>query len=271
MQKVTQDMAPARTRLMWLSNPRNAKMSDFTYGVQAIAPLIGNNEDIARFDLVCAVNIHDVPSDVMNSLHADGSNRYTAEACSQLVRWAWTRTAAQIKWRPGAIEAVLKAAIETGEKYVEDPPLLQSANARLKIARTAVAFAIRCFSTDRRGELVFVGVDHVHAAVDFIDQLYGQTTLGYRDMSSDILGDRKMAESKAKEARQYMKTSKGLAKFLIGNPKFKRQDLEEILNTSKEEANLIINKLWGMRMVRKEAGYVKVEPALHTLLRELKK
>jgi Mn-dependent DtxR family transcriptional regulator len=61
-----------------------------------------------------------------------------------------------------------------------------------------------------------------------------------------------------------------LGKYLRGTGSFRRQDLEEVLNVSREEANAIINTLWEARMVRKDKGDVRVEPTLHALLREVK-
>jgi hypothetical protein len=53
------------------------------------------------------------------------------------------------RWRRGG---GLRAANDLGSRYVEDPPLIQAANVREKVARLAVALAARLFSTDERGE-----------------------------------------------------------------------------------------------------------------------
>jgi hypothetical protein len=47
---------------------------------------------------------------------------------------------------------VFDAANEMGKLYIEDPPLIQAANVRIKIARVAVALAARTFSTDASRE-----------------------------------------------------------------------------------------------------------------------
>lgn len=266
--KIQQEVTFARTRLLWLSNPRNAGMSNFTWGVQAIAPLIGNPEDIARFDLACAVALGDVAAEEINRPHTPGNLRYTSEACSTLVRWAWTRSCQQIRWERGAEQAVYNAALALGKRYVEDPPLLQAANARIKVARVAVALALRLFSTTD-GENVLVTRDHVKDAVAFIDKLYQMPTLGYGARSKEILDDRAHAAKNVERVKKYVKGRRGLGKFLRDSGKFRRQDLEEVLNISREEANSIINTLWEKRMIRKESGDVKVEPALHALLRDV--
>lgn len=265
--KIQQEVTFARTRLLWLSNPRSARMGNFTWGVQAIRPLIGNNEDIARFDLVCAVSVDDVAAEEINRPHHAGRMVYHPDACAVLVRWAWTRRREHISWALGAEQAVYDAALALGKRYVEDPPLLQAANARVKVARIAIAIAMRLYSSPD-GELVVVTKDHVKAAVQLIDLMYGMPTLGYAARSKELISDAREARKNTGEAKKYIKTRRGMPKFLRSNSSFRRQDLEEVLNLSREEANACINKLWDMRMIRKEAGNIVVEPVLHSLLRE---
>jgi hypothetical protein len=267
--KIQQEVTFARTRLLWLSNPRNARMADYTFGVQALAPLIGNAEDIARFDLVCAVAVGDVPSEEINKPHTVEDPKYDADACRQLVHWAWSRTADDIQWSPGAEDSVYAAALAMGKKYVENPPLIQAANARIKIARVAVAMALRLFSTSD-GETVIVTKDHVKDAVAFMDRLYGMPTLGYATKSSDQLRSTDRAEKNRAATIKYLRGRRGLVSFLRGSNSFRRQDVEEVLNMSREEANAVVNSLWEYKMIRKEKGDIRVEPTLHDLLRRVK-
>lgn len=267
--KIQTEATHARTRLLWLGNPRNARMSGYTYGVQALRPLIGNDEDIARFDLAMSVAAGEVSSEEINRHHERGQLRYTSKLCQALVQWVWSRTPDQVHWGSGAEQAVFQAAQKMGKRYVEDPPLVQGANVRVKIARVAVALAARLFSTDD-GERIVVTKAHVKDAVAFIDRVYGMTNFGYAELSAERLSDVRQAEKRRDDIRDYLKGKKGLAKFLRTNSKFRRPDLEEILNIQREEANAIINRLWDARMVRKENADVRVEPTLHALLREVK-
>lgn len=265
--KVEQDATLSRTRLLWLGNPRNNNMSMYTYGVDALKPLIGNMEDIARFDLAMALRIDDVDSNEINRQHERTKMRYSAEACHSLVLWAWTRQPDQIKWARGAEDRVFKLAIEMGQRYIEDPPLVQAANVRIKIARVAAALAARTFST-KNGEDLIITTQHVEDAVTFMDRLYNMTTFGYAHRSAERIADRAEAEAQKENITEYLRTRPTLAKYLRTTGKFRRQDLEEVMNTSKEEANSIINTLWEARMVYKDLGDIRVEPTLHALLRE---
>lgn len=269
--KIAQERTHARTRLIWLGNPRDATMGHYTYGVQAIRPLIGNAEDIARFDLAMSVQSGDVDQDLINQERAGGELRYPAELCHALLRWVWSRTPEQIKWAPGTPNAVYTAAKAMGKRYVEDPPLVQAANVRLKIARVAVAMAARLFSTDDTFENIVVTKEHVRDAVEFMNRLYGMPGFGYGELSKERIDDLKEARNAQDHMRHYLAVNDGLGKFLRNSNSFRRQDLEEIMNMSREEANAVINILWSNRMVRKDPkGDVRVEPALHGLLREVR-
>jgi hypothetical protein len=268
--KIQQEATWARARLLWLGNPRNATMANYTYGVDAIKPLIGNAEDIARFDLAMSLSMFDVASEVINKPSGGGELVYTREACHALLMWCWTRTADQVKFTYEAEEKVFDLANEMGKLYIEDPPLIQAANVRIKIARVAVAIAARTFSTDQTKQMVVVTPAYVDAAVRFINLLYGMDSFGYRERSREQLADRLLAHQNKGNIEQYLKSRPTLAKFLRGTGKFRRQDLDEILNVSREESNGIISTLYEARMVSKRLGDIIVEPTLHGLLREVR-
>jgi hypothetical protein len=268
--KIQQEVTFARTRLLWLGNPRNGGLDQYTYGVDAIRPLIGNPEDIARFDIGMAVARGDVQPEEFNKRLGEGQLKYTSAACHTMLMWCWTRSADQITWASGAEDTVYKLALDFGQRYVEDPPLVQMANARIKIARVAAALAARTFSTDDTYEKVIIMKQHVVDAVAFLDLLYKMPAFGYAERSKERLDDTQDAMDNRGNIRTYLFENRGLAKFLRSNARFRRQDLEEILNRDRESANAIINKLWEARMIRKDGGDNRVEPTLHELLREVR-
>jgi 5S rRNA maturation endonuclease (ribonuclease M5) len=268
--KIQQERTHARTRLIWIGNPRSAAMKDFTYGVQAIKPLIGSPEDIARFDLAMSVASGDVPSSEINRPREVGAQRYQRVSARNLLRWVWSRTPENVRWDEGATQAVYDAAEKLGGLYVEDPPLIQAANVREKVARLTVALAARLFSTDERGEDIIVTRAHVRGAVAFIRSLYDNQDFGYGERSREIIDDSRVAQKNIEAARRYLLNKPGLSKFLRSQGKFRRQDLEEILDVDREEANAMISQLYELRMVYKDKGDVKLTPTLHILLREVK-
>lgn len=268
--KIQNERTHARTRLIWLGNPRSGRMSNYTYGVQAIRPLIGNDEDIARFDLAMCVVAEDVPARAINQVHNVGGTKYSSDLCNMLVRWCWSRRPDQIKWVQGAQDAVMEAANKMGTRYIEDPPLVQAANVRVKIARVAVAMAMRLFSTDADFENVLVRREHVEDAVAFLDKLYSMRSFGYKERSQERIQDRLEAEDHRQYMERYLEKNPGLAKFLRSAGGFRSADVEQVMNIDRSEANAIVHTLWDKRMVRKERGDLLVEPTLHSILRSIK-
>ena len=269
--KVQQERTYARTRLLWLANPRaGGKLADYTYGAQAIRPLIGNPEDVARFDIAMSVSSDDVSFRKMNRPASEGRMPYTHDDCQLLIRWAWSRTPDKIVFAPGAEDTIRYWAGKLAQSYVEDPPLIQGANVREKIARLAVALAIRTFSCDSTGELVMVTKAHVKDAVKFMDRVYNLESFGYAEHSRQVLAERNQAVKSREATAKFLRQHKELARFMKGQSSFRRQDVEEIEGVDMDEANAIVNTLWNFRMIHKVRGDIKVQPALNRLLREAK-
>lgn len=270
--KIRSERTFARTRLVWLGNPRSGRLSDYTYGVQAVSPLIGNSEDVARFDLAMSVAASEVDTAEINRMHLeDQPQKYTSEMCEAMVLWAWSRQPDQVVWATGAQDAVYGAAIALGDRYVETPPLVQAANARIKVARVAVAMAARTFSTDKSNENILVEKRHVNDAVRFMDIIYNMHGFGYAEISREAIEDRKIAIENYDEAKSYVVQHPGLSKFLRAQRGvFRRQDLEDMMNLDRSEANGMINTLWKYRMVERQGPDVKIKPMLHQMLREVR-
>jgi hypothetical protein len=273
--KIANQETSARTRLIWISNPNDrARLSDSPDGaLNALRRLVRNPEDIARYDYVMAVANDEVDVSVINSIeHKSVKHRYNKESCSALVMWAWSRTSDQVRWAPGAEQAVIEAAADVGGRYVSDPPLVQAENIRIKIARLAVAFAARTFSTNGRGELLIVRKMHVKAAVEFLDMIYSSDAMGYAQHSNRMIKNTQTAQDNSKECRKYLRNNPELLDVLrgIGSTSFRPRDFEEQAALDRDSANMVVRKLIAWKMIRRlESGRMKIEPGLSRLLKEL--
>lgn len=274
--KIVSQETSARTRLIWISNPSDGRaINEHPSGaIEAVRTLIKNPEDVARFDLAMSASSADVASAVINSADPPKrKHRYTSDVCSALVAWAWSRKADQITWEPEAERYVLQRAEQMGSRYVPEPPLVQSENVRVKLARIAVAIAARTFSTDETGELVVVGKAHVDAAEQLMDALYGMDSFGYAAHSRKVIRNRMRAQENVKACKQYLTLHKedtyvGLQSVLGGD--FRVRDFEEFAGMSRDEAQTAMRELQAMKMVRRMAkGYVRMDPALVNILKEL--
>jgi hypothetical protein len=273
--KIASGEASARTRLIWISNPLSGgSLADSATGcLTALQELVRNPEDIARYDFVMGVASNDVQSSVINSTkHRKVRHRYTAQACRELVMWAWSRSAEDVKFLKGVEEFIYAAAEDVGSRYTSDPPLVQIANVRVKVARIAVALAARTFSTDRTGTKVVVKRAHVKAAVEFLDAVYSERAMGYQRHSYKEAESRKKAEKAKEETRKYLSKLPQVVEVLmaIGGTEFRQRDFEEFGGLDRDEAVEVVGRLLRWQMVRRKSkGYMAMQPALVELLREL--
>jgi hypothetical protein len=273
--KIVSQETSARTRLIWISNPIDGRaMNEHGLGaIEAIRGLVKNPEDIARFDIAISAARSDVDSSVINSTdHEHVKHRYTSDLCSQLVAWAWSRKPEQIVWEEDVEEFVLETAESFGNAYVPEPPLVQAENVRVKLARISVAIAARTFSTDETGELLVVGQQHVEAAVELLDTLYGMESFGYKAFSRKVLRDRDMAVKRRKQCYRYLVQEDGVRNTLMSvlGQNFKLRDFQEFGGMQQAEAQQATTNLQQMKMVeRKDKGYMKMTPALIEVLKRL--
>lgn len=272
--KAATEITNARTRLIWLANARynESGMNQFLHGCLAIKPLIGNQEDIARFDFAMTVSGGDVSLEEINQRVTSTGCTYTSEACNALLRWVWSRKPSDVHWTYEAEEEVFRESMKLGQEYVPDPPLIQGQNVRQKLARLAVAVAARTFSTDETYESIIVREEHVTSAVQFLRYLYERPRFGYAEVSRRVKEDEKMAISAMDEVREYLYIHPGLDRFLINTGgQFRRQQMEEQLNYEREAANLVIQRLASMSMIKAASEWdYRIQPHLNTILREIK-
>lgn len=265
--KIQNERARARTRLIWLANPRNEQMSDIAYGVYALERLIGNPEDIARFDIAMGAFRNDVKvTDINKQRKVSATPMFSTEAYRSLLRWAWTRKPDDISWTTSARELTLESANDMGGRYVESPPLIQGANAREKISRMSAAIAARTYSTTDGSSLV-VDDHHVQAAVDFMDRVYSNPGFGYRAISDQKLSDLRATENNLPQILAYVASKPNFTRFLLNSPIFTKYQIMGGLNVGDEEAGTIVNMLWSLRATDMDRNTFKLSPIVISELR----
>lgn len=273
--KIVTEETSARTRILWISNPNTGEQLGIAEGsaLEALQLLVRNPEDIARFDFAMAIASDEVPSSVINSSeHTSVAHRYGSDDCHALVMWAWSRRAEDVVWAPGATMAILGAAEELGRRYIPTPPLIQVENVRVKVARLAVAFAARTFSTDGTGTQLIVRKSHVSAALRFLAEIYRSNAMGYEQHSARILARHANAEKHEKHARELINKTPGMhtALVAVGSRMFRVRDLEEASAMDRGEGNLVIRSFleWGM-VTSHVGGRFKMGRTLSNIVREM--
>jgi hypothetical protein len=264
----------ARTRLVWISNPITGQALDEITGggMKALQDLVKNPEDVARFDFALAAGGPDVPSSMINTTKREAvPHVFTAELCAELVMWAWSRRADDIRISKGTEAYIVEAAEAFGARYVADPPLVQQQNVREKLARLAVAVALRTFSTED-GRRVIVRREHVDAAVAFLDHVYGKESFGYMRHSRRELAAKVRAREQHARCRRFLLENDDVLiglKAVMQSSEFRVRDFQDFANMDSTSAQIAARKLMEMGMVRRKArGAIVMTAELVNIMRE---
>lgn len=204
--KIERRRAHARTRLVFISNPRsNRAMAAYNFGIEAIQELIGGLEDVRRFDAAIVVSAGQVSVDLINKAVRERStvpHQFTNELSRRLVLYAWTRTQDQVQFEPDAMEAIFNLANALCSKFTEGLPLVDRGTMRHKLARLAVALAVRTFSANEDNpDIVVVRKCHVEYIYEFLDTTYSAPQFGYLDYSKAQVQANVVLEPKVVEAQ----------------------------------------------------------------------
>lgn len=274
MVKIETQRTAARTRLVWLSNPRADKsMEQYGYGVEVVKELIGRPEDIARFDYVITSRSNEVPIEVINNIKHDVvTHVYTSDLCRELILWAWSRKADDIVFTSGTEEMILKLATSQSSRYFSGGgvPLVEGGNHRIKLAKLAVAAACRTFSTDD-GEKVLVKTEHVQFAHDFLDACYQKASLDYAGWSKVRIAAREVSSAQQDEVKKWITDHKDWALLWITKDELRVDDFKTQFDLETKDARVkIFVPLTKLKMIEKgkHSTYVKT-PKFIQLLKEL--
>jgi hypothetical protein len=182
--KIRSASTPARTRMIMSGNPRGhgKTLRSFGTAVEGLMELIGAPEDVARFDMAMAVGMG-LDKDEENKKLGKQAEPAPSDLRRDLVRFAWSRTMSQIEWEEGAEISCVKLARGMIADFSMTIPLVEPSEQDLKVARLAVAVAIRTFSIkDDDPNIVIVRTCHVEFAVKTMRVLYGGD-LAYKSYS----------------------------------------------------------------------------------------
>ncbi len=180
----------ARVRLIALTNPKKGRhLAEYEYPVASLKELVPAAEDIRRFDFACAVSSGEVAVETINDPDIKKvDHKFTSGICSDLIRWAWSRTENQVEFTDDCSRLILHEATRMAKEYYAGAiPLVEPADQRLKIARLSAACAARVFSTDDTGEKLIVKPEHVLFVTGLLSSIYNHANFRYRDWSRSQL------------------------------------------------------------------------------------
>lgn len=182
IEKIASGKAPAKTRIMWISNPRvggdgvSKPIALYPTGVEVVKDLIGSDEDIARFDFIVTLP----PNTVYISPFTEETLEEALSSVDdipyrQLIYWVWSRRPDQVRFEAGVDKYLWQRSQELNEKFDTNIKFF-GPEAYKKLARIAVSIAGMCFSHDGTGETISVQQSHVDWAVDFLTRCYDNST-----------------------------------------------------------------------------------------------
>lgn len=260
--KVQAQITNARTRVLYLANPPYKSISNYSYGIQALLDLVKTPEDIARFDYACIVAHEEVNVEDINKTRGSVKNFYSKEDERNLIMWMWGKGVDDIIFTDEAIDRIYSTAVEFSRRYDYSIPLVQGENVRVKLAKLAICFAGRIYSSNNNGEKIIVDGVHVQAAKTFFNILYQTPANGYflySKIRRATLVDN--YEDKIEDFTSYIKAYKSgrdICMCLLINNNITTQDLMEHVNIRQDAAVEVISLLLRCScIVKKYQHYVK--------------
>lgn len=246
--KVVKGEARARTRLVWLSNPRSGKNLDEYYwkGYGAFQEFIPVAEDQARFDLVLTASREDVTQ--LQGIDAD--HVPDVELWSDLFTGAWAITKDDIVMPRKFVERVRAISNELGEEY-GGGPLVVSVAIHEKLLRLSCAFAVLCGQL--RNSKLYLDEKHLEYARDYLRTILDKPSFGYQAYVKEF----QRARKKGKENTVYIRTLLVLhpaLKVLLSSSSFKGYQFQEILGIDRSESSKIMSDLITKGLLRPSSG-----------------
>lgn len=244
----------ARTRLLCLSNPRSRQpLSNFLFGIVAAQGVVGQPEDLSRFDLVLTLVDSEVSNRVINGKPPKSNLRFKREEYQALCKFAWSLKGEQVSISDKAADRCKFHTLEMSKKYHPSVPVFKGGSGRFKLARIASAIAVICFSY-RAGKLV-VKTSHVDAARRLLEMCYDKPSFGY-DVWSRQLFDKEriiLEDELRKMLHQHIVSDRfsNVVKSLIYNLSFTRDELCAYAGVSITVADSLISVMCSSHVISK--------------------
>lgn len=248
LNKIVKGEARARTRLVWISNPRSGRnLSDFYWkGYGAFQEYIPVVEDQARYDIVVTAAREDL--DVLEGI--DSEHTPDIDSWRNLFAIAWSITSDNIVFQPDFKTHMRDTAKSLNELY-GGGPLVIGVSVHEKLLRLACAFAILCGSVEN-GKLM-VSNRHLDFASEFLSDTLDKESFAY----GDFIRESQRAQKRRAENITFVRgllTLHPAMKVILSSSSFKGFQFQEILGIDKSESSKILSDLITRGLVRTSAG-----------------
>ena len=244
LNKIVKGEARARTRLIWLSNPRSGRnLSDFYWkGYGAFQEFIPVAEDQARFDLVLTAAREDI--DVLDGIESETQPKI--EPWVDLFNAAWGIPAEDIIFPKDFRAKVREVAHKLNDEY-GGGPLVVGVAVHEKLLRLTCATAVLCGDI-YEGKLK-VNEKHLEWAYEFLKMTLEKESFSY----ADYIREFKRAQSKKTENIQFIRGLLAVhpaLRVLLSSSSFKGFQFQEILGIDRSDSAKIMSDLITRGLLR---------------------
>lgn len=244
LNKIVKGEARARTRLVWLSNPRSGRnLSDFYWkGYGAFQEFIPVAEDQARYDLVLTAAREDI--DVLEGIDSEAQPKI--ETWQDLFNAAWSIPAEDIIFPKDFRVQVREVAKKLNEDY-GGGPLVVGVAVHEKLLRLCCAVAVLC--GEIRGGKLLVTEKHLKWADEFLRTTLEKDSLSY----AAYIREFKRAQVKRSENTNYIRGLLSVhpaLRVLLSSSSFKGFQFQEILGIDRSDSAKIMSDLITRGLLR---------------------
>jgi hypothetical protein len=253
--------ANAACRMLWLSNPRGGGgMGKYAFGVHAVTDLIGNNEDIARFDIILTLSSEEVGIEDVHNLPPRPSKAFVDDrGLNLLLRHIYVQSSINPRWcyLTKQADAMAKScARKLAEKYHHEIPIFKGEDGHYKLARLASALACLTHHVDQNGR-VQVCSWHVEVAMEYLDSIWSKHSCGYDKYSETMtlkgsIDIEKIYEAFTSENRVSPDAYPMVCKLLSQMDAFNTRDFIECLAIDNHSATEVLRYLRSENLVIKD-------------------
>lgn len=250
----------AKTRLICLSNVRGRgkSLGDYNTGVQAAQELVGQNEDLARFDLILTATDDEVDGRIINqdqtTKEKESFSSVELTAFKELAMFAWSLKPDQIDFTTSAYRACLQQTLKMAGEYHSSLPVFKSGSGRLKLARIALSIACIQFSWDSERGKLLVTDKHVEAAAKLLNHLFQKPSFGYARYSKIQYGlERVLDEDKVIQRMQevFKDKEEQFCRYIANCLSFTKFELSEALGVHFMFAERMISQMFLSNLLKK--------------------
>lgn len=244
LNKIVKGEARARTRLIWLSNPRSGRnLADFYWkGYGAFQEFIPVAEDQARYDLVLTAAREDI--DVLDGI--DSEVQPKVEPWIDLFNAAWGLPAEDIIFPQGFKVKVREVSHRINDEY-GGGPLIVGVAVHEKLLRICCAVAVLCGEI-HEGKL-YVSEKHLEWAYEFLKMTLEKESFAY----ADYIREFKRAQSKKTENVKFIRGLLSVhpaLRILLSSSSFKGFQFQEILGIDRTDSAKIMSDLITRGLLR---------------------